>query len=166
MPRRPSLTIPLLGIAVLLAGCDAVFNAINSPGVDAGVRALLRQAQVEPQGLVCRMVDTTRAAVCSVSLSGPQADAVIRNMALEPVPVSAISDGLVTTDSMRVSLPTRSRDHPPGCAGDRSRALATYRAVGGEQALRYGKDGAFSYFFLTLDRGSGRGCIEVAYSYG
>jgi hypothetical protein len=138
-------------------GCEPLWNAVNRSALKSDIRAILKPAGVVPQQLECRMVDSTRAGSCSVSLTQAETDAVIRALALERVPASA-----------NVSSPLARLVVHAGqsCAAGEPKPLAIYGLSGRPKSLRLSSGSAFEYLLLTINKSTGQACLRVSYAYG
>ena len=148
----------LCALACLLPiGCGPLWNAANRSGLEADVRELLKRAAVVPQHLECRMVGSTRAAACSLSMSPTETASVIRTLALESIhPSSEASSPLA-----------RLIAHAgPSCVAGTSAQLAAFGIAGRPSSLRLPGGSAFEYLILTINASTGQACVQVSYSYG
>jgi hypothetical protein len=142
---------------LLLMGCESLWNAVNRSALESDIRAILKPAGVVPQQLECRMVDSTRDASCSVSLTHAETDSVIRALALESVPSSADVPSPLTGLVAHAG---------PSCAVGEPISLATYGLSGRPKSLRLPSGSAFAYVLLTVNKSTGQTCLQVSYAYG
>ena len=154
------MTVRLLlcGLAcLLLTGCESPWTISNRSGLEADVRELLKTAAVEPQHLDCRMVGTTRKAACSLRLSPPDTESVIRALALESIPTSS------ENSSPQAQLIAHAG---PSCVAETARPIVTFGLGNRPNSLRLSSGTAFEHLLLTINKSTGQACVQVSYSYG
>jgi hypothetical protein len=151
MTRFPLITAIL---AMGMFGCDAVWNAANRGTAEADLRAIFEKVGVPIQVQRCRMIGTTRDAICGLSASPDEIRRAVASLGMQPVTPNR---GLPAT------APELCAEAGRFAAGE---PVMAYGAAGRPAILMLGHGGAFESLYLFYDERTGHGCARIAYSYG
>ena len=144
-------------VCLLVAGCVPLLNVANLSGFESDVGKILKKTAVEPRQLDCGMVASTRDGECNFSISRSEAEAIICALKLESVPSSSKSGSYLAhlVDQLR-----------PRCVAIGPGDLVSFGLPGGPKTLRLPGGTAFEYLTMTVNKSTGKDCLQTSHSYG
>jgi hypothetical protein len=141
-------------LSLLLLGCDAVWNAANRGTAEADLQSVLEKHQLRVEVERCRMIGSTRDAICAVRAEPEEIEQAIRALGLQP---------LVPNAGLPATAPELCREAARFAAGE---PVVAFGLSGRPAIFVLGHGGAFESIHLFFDPQVGRGCVRISYAYG
>ncbi len=153
---------PRIGLVtlVLLAGCDALWNAANRGSLERDFKALTGACGVTPNLSRCRMIGTSRDAACEFTATPEEVASLVRGLNLKTVEPESREEAFLLTIESSSAYSWPAKDAPGKAALER---YASGRRPN-ELVLKNGT--AFEYLILYYDPGTGRALARLSYAYG
>jgi hypothetical protein len=146
--------------AVLMIGCDALWNLGNRGQLARDITEIFEKQGVRIAHPVCHMVGTTRDGVCTFRASAEQIAAAVRGLGLQETS-GTFSTGSGSSHAMKEVERVCTSKSP---FGEQS-GLNLYQLDRRPEALKLSHGGAFE-FMLLYYHPSQDVCVGVSYAYG
>jgi hypothetical protein len=157
---RHLLILPLVAMISLTTACDRAWNGANRSTLRSDVAAMLDNHGIDRKGIVsCRMVETTRAGVCSLTLTPDEVTRLVEGLALDPVDLAS-QEGQELLSQITLDNDTTEE------LQDKASKKQVWGLVGRPPQLTLKQDVAFEYLVLSYWRSDAWARLYVSYAYG
>jgi hypothetical protein len=158
---RHLLILPLLALVSLTLSCERTWNAANRSSLRTDVAAVLESHGIDRKGIVsCRMVETTRAGVCSLTLTPDEVTRLVDGLELAAVDLTSQEGqqllSRVTTDA---GAADELHDKP-------SKKQQVWGLFDRPRQLNLRQGAAFEYLVLSYWKSDAWARLYVSYTYG
>lgn len=151
--------LPLVAMLSLATACDRTWNDANRSTLRSDVASLLESHGIERKGIVsCRMVGTTRAGVCSLTLAPDEVNRLVEGLGLDPVDLKS-QEG-----QELLKLITAEDDTADELHGKASKNQQIWGQSDRPPQLTFKQGAAFEYLVLSYWQSDAWARLYVSYS--
>jgi hypothetical protein len=160
--RVVHVLVIMVFVSVLICGCEGMWVKANRDFLERDMRMLLdEKCYVRPTQIDCRMLGTSRDAIATFALTGEQAAAVIKGLALKEAIEGSEEEAFL--EKVLSSSHHKDLEELRGFLNEGVKRYCSRRRA---KELILGNGVSFEYFVLYFDPATEHACILLSYAYG